>query len=58
MSFFQAQIPQINDMNIGFLDCKAKDFNSAADTMEDIAALVEEIGFDKLVNDLGINLSF
>merc|ERR1712226_35060 len=33
--------------NVG-LDCVTKDFNTAADTMDDIASLVQDIGLDNL----------
>merc|ERR1712142_1222618 len=51
------QIPRLNDLNIGFLDCSMKDFNEAAQTMDDIASLVEDIGLERLSNDLGFNFS-
>merc|ERR1712212_550064 len=50
-----AQIPRLNALNIGFLDCSMKDFNEAAQTMEDIASLVEDIGLERLSNDLGFD---
>jgi len=43
--------------NVG-LDCVTKDFNTAADTMDDIASLVQDIGLDNLKNQLGEDFDF
>jgi len=51
------QIPFFNDVNFGFVDCSVKDFNDAAQTLDDVASLVEEIGIGKLSKDLGINMA-
>ena len=50
-------IPVMNDLNVGFVDCTMKDFNTAANTLDDLAALVDEIGIERLENDLGIDIS-
>ena len=50
-------MPFINDVNFGFADCSVKDFNDAAQTLDDVASLVEEVGISKLSNDLGINMA-
>ena len=47
----------MNDILVGWVDCTVTDFNSAAQTMDDIAALVEEVGLEKLSKDLGFNMS-
>ena len=47
----------MNDILVGWVDCTVTDFISAAQTMDDIAALVEEVGLEKLSNDLGFNMA-
>ena len=44
----------MKDLNIGG-DCKSKNLETAADTMDDIANIIEEVGIDKLGEDLGIS---
>jgi len=48
------QIQEMKDLNIGG-DCKSKNLETAADTMDDIANIIEEVGIDKLGEDLGIS---
>ena len=40
------------------IECSVTDLNSAADTMEDLADIIEEVGINRLKNQLGIDLSF
>ena len=40
------------------IDCSVTDLDSAADTMEDLADIIEEVGINKLKDQLGIDLSF
>jgi hypothetical protein len=51
------QIPLMNDLDVGFQDCSIKDLSSAARTMEDLADLVDEVGIERLGNDLGIDIT-
>ena len=44
--------------NIGILDCTIKDFNTAATTLEEMAVLIQDVGFENLRRELGINISF
>jgi len=53
-----SQIPRLEDLNIGFADCTNNDIESAASTLEDLAKIIEEIGLEKLLNDLGLDASF
>jgi len=48
----------MNDLNIGFVDCTNNDLESTASTMEDLAKLIQEIGIEKLMADLGLDISF
>jgi len=50
-------IPVMKDLDIGFVDCTVQDFDSAAKTLDDLAVLVDEIGIERLENDLGIDIS-
>jgi hypothetical protein len=52
------QVPRMNDLDIGFADCSNNDLESAASTLEDLAKIIEEIGMEKLLNDLGLDVSF
>lgn len=52
------QIPRIEDLNVGVHDCSETDLDSAASTMEDLAKIIEEIGIEKLLADLGLEMSF
>jgi hypothetical protein len=51
------QIPLMNQLNVGTHDCSVSDLDSAAQTLKDLASLVDEIGMEKLGNDLGIDLT-
>lgn len=51
------QIQKMNDLETD-IDCSVTDLNSAADTMEDLADIIEEVGINRLRNQLGIDLSF
>ena len=48
----------MNDLNIGFVDCTNNDLESTASTMEDLAKLIQEIGIENLMADLGLDISF
>ena len=48
----------MNDLNIGFTDCTNADLDSTASTMEDLARIIQEIGLEKLMADLGLDISF
>ena len=46
-------------MDLGSLDCSsAGSFKVAAQSMLDVAQLVEEIGIETLANELGLDLDF
>merc|ERR1712088_895106 len=45
------QIPLMNQLNVGTHDCSVSDLDSAAQTLEDLASLVDEVGTEKLGND-------
>jgi len=54
-----AQIQTMKDLDIGFNTCKeGQDLSSAADTMEDLANIIEDVGIENLRKQLGINLAF
>ena len=53
----QKQIPLMNQLNVGTHECSVSDLDSAAQTLKDLASLVDEIGMEKLGNDLGIDLT-
>ena len=48
----------MEDLNIGFADCSNNDIETAASTLDDLAKIIEEIGMEKLLNDLGLDVSF
>ena len=53
------ELRKIDFDDLGSLDCSGNgDFSAAADTMDDLAALVDEIGLENLQQQLGVNLSF
>ena len=44
---------------MGDLDCsRPGDFSVAANTMKDLATIIEETGIEELQNQLGVDLSF
>jgi len=54
-----AAINQIGDLGLGDLECDSPgNFRVAANTMDEIAALVEEIGIENLKTQLGIDIDF
>ena len=57
MSFLQNKIPLMNELNVGIHDCTVTDLDSAAQTLQDLASLVDEIGMEKLGSDLGVDIS-
>ena len=51
----QAQLEQMKDIDVGELDCSAKDLNGAASAMEDLANIIQEVGIDTLRAQLGVD---
>ena len=50
---------KIENLGIGNLDCNSPgDLTKAANTLEEVATLIDEIGLDSLQQQLGINLPF
>ena len=57
LSLLQKQIHLMNQLNVGIHDCTVTDLDSAAQTLQDLASLVDEIGMEKLGSDLGVDIS-
>ena len=56
---WQAQLNKIDNLGLGEIDCtRPGDFSVAANTMEDLAAIIDEVGIDQLQKQLGVDLSF
>jgi len=54
-----AQLNKIDNLGLGEIDCtRPGDFSVAANTMEDLAAIIDEVGIDQLQKQLGVDLSF
>ena len=51
----QAQLEQMKDIDVGELDCSAKDLSGAASAMEDLANIIQEVGIDTLRAQLGVD---
>ena len=49
----------MKDLDFGYNSCTGKqDLASAADNMEDLANIIEDVGMDNLRKQLGLNLAF
>ena len=56
---FKDELRKITDLGPIESECNsAGDFSQAARRLEELANLIEDIGLDKLQEQLGINLSF
>jgi len=54
-----AQLNKIGDLGLGDINCESQgDFKAAANTMDDLAVLIEEVGLEDLQKQLGVDLSF
>jgi len=54
-----AQLNKIDILGFGTTDCdKPGDFSVAAETMEDLAKIIDEVEIEELQNQLGVDLSF
>jgi len=54
-----AQLNKIDNLDLGTLDCnRPGDFSVAAQTLEDLSVIIEDVGIETLQNQLGINLDF
>ena len=51
----QAQLEQMKDIDVGELDCSAKDLNGVAAAMEDLANIIQEVGIETLRAQLGVD---
>ena len=57
--FVQNELNKIGDLGVGELNCnRPGDFTLAADTMDEVATLIEEVGLDNLQQQLGVDFSF
>ena len=57
--FSQAEMMKIGNLGLGDLDCNTPgDLTKAANTLEEIATLIDEIGLENLQQQLGIKLPF
>ena len=57
--FFQAELSKVGNLGLGDLDCNSPgDLTKAANTLEEVATLIDEIGLANLQEQLGINLPF
>ena len=55
----QGELNKIGNLGLGELDCNHPgDFRVAADTLEGLATIIDEIGIESLQQQLGINLDF
>ena len=55
----KAQLNKIDNMDLGTLDCtRPGDFSVAAQTLEDLSVIIEDVGIESLQEQLGINLNF
>ena len=49
----------MKDLDLRYNSCTGKqDLASAADNMEDLANIIEDVGMDNLRKQLGLNLAF
>merc|ERR1712106_161939 len=54
-----ANINKLGDLDLGTLECDTPgSFKVAADTLDDLAGIIEEVGIDKLTEQLGLDLDF
>jgi len=54
-----ANINKLGDLDLGTLECDTPgSFKVAADTLDDLAGIIEEVGIDKLAEELGWDLDF
>merc|ERR1712130_42990 len=54
-----AQLNKIDNHGLGETDCtRPGDFSVAANTMEDLATIIDEVGIEQLEKQLGVDLSF
>ena len=50
---------KIDNLGLGETDCtRPGDFSVAANTMEDLATIIDEVGIEQLEKQLGVDLSF
>ena len=53
--FIQANISKLGDLDLGTLECtNSGSFKVAAQALDDIANLIEEVGIEKLCQQLGL----
>ena len=55
----QAELSKIDNLGLGDLDCTSPgDLTKAANILEEVTILIDEIGLENLQQQLGINLPF
>ena len=55
----QRELNKLEDIGLGDLKCdKPGEFKVAAQTMDELAILIEEVGLDKIQQQFGIDFSF
>merc|ERR1711884_106510 len=54
-----AQLNKIDNLDLGTLDCtRPGDFSVAAQTLEDLSVIIEDVGIEALQKQLGLSLDF
>jgi len=54
-----ASIKKLGDLDLGTLECDTPgSFKVAADSLDDLAGIIEEVGIEKLAEQLGLDLDF
>ena len=57
--FMQVNINKLGDLDLGTLECDTPgSFKVAADTLDDLAGIIEDVGIEKLAEQLGLDLDF
>ena len=55
----KAQLNKIDNLDLGTLDCtRPGDFSVAAQTLEDLSVIIEDVGVETLTRELGFDLDF
>ena len=55
----QNELAKIGNLDLGELDCsKPGNMTIAANTLEELASIIDDIGLKKLQAELGIDISF
>ena len=55
----KAELEKVDGLDLGTLDCDSPgDFSLAAQTLDDLADVIEDVGIENLQEQLGVDLSF